>query len=242
MKCITYVVIGWLLVLVVFVPGPMMGQPVVLAGNYNGTDFNGSDYLVGHDSGYTIAWGAAFTVAGTGDFNMTQVTMPLYIPSSFGAIQNPTPDLNHFLVSVVADDGGQPSDNLIGGFTPVGIGSTPANHTYDIAGVLHGGMNYWLIFSPIAQDNGCLGWFFSTPLTSYETGHLAERWSSDGVPTGAWTISWGFGSVRPAFVIEGTAVPEPNSYMLLSLGLIGFAIFGRLCRRTANSSQEFRIE
>jgi hypothetical protein len=219
--------IGLLVASTTFLPSPIWGQELTLAGNYDGTNFDPSSYDVGRATGYTFAWGANFTVSGTGDYNMTEIIMPLVIYSGFGG----NPNQANYRISVVRDVEGQPIGNVVGSLTPIGIGPASENLTYDITGVVHGGTDYWLLFEPIAPDNGCINWNFSSPWQLPGVGNLAERWSSSGVPTGNWTISTGIGSVQPAFVIKGMeVVPEPGCGVLFGLGLSMLMIRGCSCR------------
>jgi hypothetical protein len=216
--------IGLLFGAIVLSPGQVLGQQLVLAGNYDGTNYDSSSYDVGFDSGYTVSWGAGFTVAGTGDFDMTEVILPLMANPAFGGIPNPA----NYKISVVSDVGGKPGGDVVGSLTPIAPVPSTVNYTFDISGVLHGGMNYWLLFEQTAPDDGCIEWNFSAPWQSVGTGHLAERWSSSGVPTGDWTISGPVGAVQPAFVIEGIeVVPEPSSYLLTAVSLTWLIIRGR---------------
>ena len=219
-------VIGFLVASIVFLPSPILGQELTLAGNYDGTNYDFSSYDVGFNSGYTVSWGADFTVAGNGDYDMTKVILPLMANSSFGGIPNPA----NYQISVVSDVGGKPVGAVVGSLTPIAPRPFTVNYTFDISGVLHGGMNYWLLFGPVAPDNGCFEWNFSAPWQLPGVGNLAERWSSSGVPTGNWAISAGPGSVQPAFVIQGTeVVPEPGCGVLFGLGLTILMIRGCLC-------------
>jgi hypothetical protein len=219
--------IGLLFASIAFLPGWVSGQQIVLADNYDGTNFDSSSYNVGFDSGYTVSWGADFTVAGTGDYDMTEVILPLMANPAFGGIPNPA----NYRISVVTDVGGRPIGDLVGSVTPGNLGPSGANLTYEITGVLQGGIDYWLLFEPIAPDNGCIEWNFSAPWQSGGIGHVAERWSSSGVPTGDWTISGPVGAIQPAFVIEGIeVVPEPGCQVLLGLGLTMLMIRGCLYR------------
>lgn len=86
----------------------------------------------------------------------------------------------------------------------------------------------------ITPNNGNYIWYQTTGSLN---GHLAERFSMGGVPTGSWSISAGnFGLDQPAFLIQGAAiVPEPGSYGLLGFGLAGLAA-SRYLRRKAGSA------
>jgi hypothetical protein len=210
------------------------GQPIYLAGNYDGTNYDGSSCDVGFATGYTFEAGANFTVAGTGDFNLTRVIMPLGVYSSFGGIPNQTSNLANYLVSVVADNSGRPTGDVVGAFTPFGLSTSSANYAFDITGTVPGGSKYWLMCTLIAPDSGCIDWNLAWSPLYIGTGYVARRWSDDGVPIGPWTITTGSGSVQTAFLIEGTTViPEPGVPTLLILGIIGLVIRGCLHRRTA---------
>jgi|GEM_PF-3577166 len=204
-----------------FLPSPAEGQGIILAGNYDGTNFNGGYAEIGLDisSGYSFADGVNFTVAGTGDYNLAQVTMALYVSHVTGGNPNPA----NYEISVVSDNGGQPTGSLVGAFTPVGQAFSPtgANYTFDITGLVHGGENYWLLFSPIVPDNGNIGWNFAWAPNNFVPGLSADRWSTTGVPTGSWSVFDTHSAPPSAFLLEGVAVPEPSSHVLLGLGLLG---------------------
>jgi hypothetical protein len=207
-------------------PSVVAGQQMVLGGNYDGNNYDLSSHDIGLAYGDTFADGADFTVAGTGDYQMTEVTLPISI-----YIGNPNPA--NYLISVVSDVGGEPAADVISSMTPGNIGTSTANLTYDISGVLHGGMTYWLLFQPIAPDDGCFSWYFSTPWQTIGSGHEAYRATSGGVPTGDWFVSTGAGFVQGAFRIEGVEIPEPQSVVLLGLGLTTLAFqhcMRRICR------------
>ncbi len=201
-----------------------MAQAVVLAGNYDGVNYyNGATAIIGQQDTYCFEIGAEFAVAGSGSFDLTQVTIPLL---SSAAI-NGTRDLAGFQVSIVSDNGGQPTGNVVSSFTPLGVGPTGANLTYDINGVVHGGMNYWILCSPIVPDNGTLSWFLAYSTIYPGIGNEAERFSYGGLPSGTWAISSGGGSVQPAFSILGVAIPEPEHYSILGAVLVVLTAFGR---------------
>ena len=229
-KIVCNIIFGLLFGSIILWPNPTKGQDVVLAGNYDGTHFDLSYAEIGFDSsGHTSAWGANFTVAGSGDFNLTQVIMPLFVSAVMGGTPNPA----NYQMSVVSDNAGQPTGDLVGSFTPGVLSSSMGNYAYDITGVVHGGANYWLLFQPIAPDSGNIGWNLASSPMYPGTGYVAERWSDSGVPTMAWAISGGSGSVQSAFLLEGTAVvPEPSSYILVSLGLMWFMFCRNSFRKT----------
>lgn len=89
-------------------------QEVVLASNYDGTNYSLNGYNVGSGiSGYTFSWGANFTVAGTGDFSLTHITMPL--SSGFGGS---SPQPLDFRFAIVADVAGHPDGEVVTTFLP----------------------------------------------------------------------------------------------------------------------------
>jgi hypothetical protein len=140
---------------VAIIPIRTNGEPTVLASNYDGSSYNLSAYDVGPSFGYTFSWGAKFTVAGTGDFDLTQVTVPLVI---FGG----NPDPNNYQLSIVSDLGDSPTENVLWSTTPQGV-TSGANYSFSATGTVQGGQDYWLLFSPIAPDSGLYGWYFSAP-------------------------------------------------------------------------------
>jgi len=214
--------------LIAILPGGVMAQGIVLANTYDGTNYYGGSYTIGADAGYTYEVGARFTVAGSGDFTLSRIIMSIYVSSFFGGTPNPS----NYQVSLVSDNGNQPTGDLVGAFTPAGVSRTGANLVYDIAGLVHGGGTYWLLFSPIAPDNGNLEWNVGWPPYNVGMGYVASRWSASGLPTGAWSISTGVSTIQPAFVLEGAAVvPEPKSFMVFGIGLLGLIIRGCLCRK-----------
>jgi hypothetical protein len=205
-------------------PAHTMAQAVVLAGNYDGVNYyNGATAIIGQQDTYCFEIGAEFAVAGSGSFDLTQVTIPLV---SSAAI-NGTSNLAGFQVSIVSDNGGQPTGNVISSFAPLEVGTTGANLTYDINGVVQGGMNYWILCSPIVPDNGTLAWFLAYSTIYPGIGNVAERFSSGGLPSGTWAISSGWGSVQPAFSIQGVAIPEPEHYVLFGAVLAVLMAIGR---------------
>jgi hypothetical protein len=230
------VAVGLFGVFAIFLSRQMMGQGIILASNYDGTNFDGSSRGVGYDnvgSSYTYAIGASFMVAGSGSFELTSITMPVFIDSVIDGIPNSA----NYQISIVGDNGGQPTGDLVGSFTPAGVGFSEANDIFNITGVVQGGMNYWLVFSPIAPDSGAFEWNLAWSPTYIGEGYLARQWSSGiSVPSGSWQISTGSGAVQPAFLIQGMAVPEPGNYLLLGLGGAGLAMLRRQTRPTTGKS------
>ncbi len=225
--------LGLFLTAIAFAPSQILAQNIVVASNYDGTNFNSSAYGVGcsYTSGNTYGVGASFTVGGAGDYNITKVIMPLMPIAFFGG--NPW----NYQLSIVNDVGGMPVGDVVGSLTPIGpyLTGGAVNLSFGITGVLHGGMDYWLLYQPIAPDPGLTGWSFSAPPSSLGVGYLAQRSYVNGVPTGDWTTSSGAGSVQPAFLIEGIeVVPEPECRVLMIIGLAGFMICFCL-RRNATS-------
>ena len=202
----------------------------VLDRNYSDADFFGGAFLVGQASGFIFAHGTKFTVAGNGFFDLTRLTI-------FAQNVDGSADANHYEVSIVADEYNrhngthQPSDTPVWSGSPSGIGSIEMNYSMNLSGVVEGGQDYWILFSPIAEDSGYYTWSFpgSAFGSIQDPGMVAFRWSLTGVPSGDWAA--GGNTYRPSFIVEGIAVPEPETLALLLIGAATAAARLRLAAR-----------
>jgi hypothetical protein len=119
--------------------------------------------------------------------------------------------------SIVSDNSGAPG-STVATFSVSNI--TTEAHVYlvapsFVAGPLQGDTTYWLVGSnpTWGQVNWNLEW---------DTFHDAQR--AYRVSGGDWVVQSGLGNVS-SFAIEGSAVPEPSSIVLLGLGGIGLLAY-----------------
>ena len=149
--------------------------------------------------------------APTATYSLDSVSVPIF---GQGAIS----------ILIAADASGKPGTTVenLGSITP---GFTVSINTINSTArpLLTAGTNYWLILQPTDPSSGIDGgWSFSSPSTP-----PGERRTS---PTGDWLTS-PFGG--EAFEIDGTAVPEPCSLVLVGLAGIGACGWRGTLRRAA---------
>jgi len=125
---------------------------------------------------------------------------------------------NSAVFSICSDDSGRPGSQLA--TFPVS-NITTNERIYSVApsfvaGPLQGDTTYWLVGSTSAgQVNWNLEW---------DTFHDAERaYRVDG---GDWVVQSGLANTS-AFAIEGSAVPEPSSIVLLGIAAISLLAYAR---------------
>jgi PEP-CTERM motif len=150
----------------------------------------------------TVSLGASFTPAG--NYLMTDAQVMVF--QTIGTGGDP-----YFNVSLFSDAGGVPGASIatlgvgltasVGGGIVIASGAMPN---------LSAGTTYWLVLTP--YDNATqVGWEMGgSPLVP-----LADTTSSTGA--GGWL---GLGPNDAQFQIDGTAVPEPSSLLLLASGAL----------------------
>jgi PEP-CTERM motif len=132
-------------------------------------------------------------------------------------------------ILIAADASGNPGATVenLGSITP-GFSLSIQTINSTAHPVLTAGTNYWLVLQPTDPSSGIDGgWSFSTPSTP-----PGERRTS---PTGDWQTS-PFGG--EAFEIDGAAVPEPSSFILLILAAVG-AVGWRGTRRIGRNQATY---
>jgi hypothetical protein len=197
-------------VLVFAVPAMLLGATKPAAADIVYTTFgSGMSYNTGE--GVTISG----TSAGAGYFAQANTFTPS-ANYSLDSVSLPLLGQGSINVLLAADASGHP------GTTVENLGSVIPNFTVSIKtfdsashSLLTSGTKYWLVVQPTDSTSGIDGgWSLSTPVTP-----PGERRTS---PTGAWVTSPFQGE---AFQINGTAVPEPSSFILL--GLTSLLLFSR---------------
>ena len=178
----------------------------------NGATITGS----GFPGGFSDIGASEFTVAGSGTFTVSQVDLGVdYVGS-----------LHTFYASIWTDQGGLPGSQVSGAYwtnlvTNTQFGSCPPTCTDNgglvtvsgISGVsLTGGQSYFMIVGPVELND--TSWNVWNNNNQNQVGNTL--FSTDGGST--WT-SRGISPLN-AFDVQGTAVPEPGSLVLLGSGVV----------------------
>ena len=193
----------------------MNASPVTIFSSF------GPGYAVAGDAYSVGAPAAAFTA--TGDYVVSQLDLSL----------NWYQGTNSMTVSLLTDSGNAPGA-LLGSWVISGLPNLPYPPITTISGItgvtLAGGTTYFLQVSPgDVTTQG--GWLLGPSI-----GGL--MYFPSGVPGGGNTIT-----VRlPAFDVVGTAVPEPNTATLLTLGVASLvACAHRSLKRKARRGKASRV-
>ena len=159
----------------------------------------------------TAALGASFTSAG--NYLMTDAQVMVFQTLGNGGDPN-------FNVSLFSDPGGLPGSWIaalgVGLVAPNGGGIVTASGATPMLAM---GTTYWLVLTPFDASTQ-IGWEMGgSPLV-----RLATSTSSTG--SGGWSA---LGLNDAQFQIDGTAVPEPSSLLLMVSGALG--VIGAVRRR-----------
>lgn len=160
-------------------------------------------------SGLSAITAQLFTVAGTGSLPVTQIDL---------AVSNDNSSLNTFYASSWTDDGGVPGAEVAGAHWSLSTTNTGTCCSLvsvtDISGVdVTGGSQYFMVLGPLSLGDA-----------SINTLHYAfsgVTGFADGSTNGGSSWIPGFEVPLGAFDVLNT--PEPNTMVLLCLGLAGLA-------------------
>lgn len=180
-------------------------------------------------SGKGITWGilspGAAENLGVGQATRFQITGTSYSLSSVTLAIGYPLGVNNLSISIYEDGGGLPSSSLVETLVsnPTNITNPSQMVTYSssLEPVLFGGQSYWLVVQPVdlnllnGANNAAYSWFWSGTLgyQGYrDFNFAADEWN-------AWQVSPD--DLVSVFRIEGTLVPEPNTWELLLLSAAG---------------------
>lgn len=166
----------------------------------NGWNATGTSFFLG-----LTETAASFTPASNATLGQIDVALTSE-PGSSSSVSVSLETNNHGLPGTVIE-----SWNLTGPFPTIASTNDIVQTLFPTMTIsLSGGTQYWLVEAPLAS-NTVVVWNFSN--TQPTPGTTTEYYSG-----GAWTNE---GSGGAAFEVLST--PEPNSVMLLSIGLLGIA-------------------
>jgi PEP-CTERM motif len=155
-----------------------------------------------------------FTSNGTFRFSSAQLPLRVF-PGGVG--------LRLMEVLLVTDSGGQPG-SIIETIT-ITVPTFPAIVTAvsSLNPLLENGASYWIVSFP-PDPNTHMTWLWS--LTDFNNG---ADFAFNLIPsrTGPWQVDLNTSRPRSAFQINGSAVPEPPTLILLSTGLSGLGVLAR---------------
>src|SRR5579871_4960627 len=171
--------------------------------------------------GTTISnqWAMQFTVPAGPSYVLTGIQVPLAFISGQATA----------LFSIENDAGGKPGA-VLDTFTFTGSSSTPAIliGVSALNPLLAGGGQYWLAAQMNPGIVATSKWFASASLLSGQAlGPVASR--SVPFPSSQWSVAT---NTQAAFEVDGNAVPEPSSLLLVTTAVLIAA--ARRCRQTSN--------
>jgi hypothetical protein len=169
--------------------------------------------------------GLGFTMGAT-SFTLESLDLRLCFSNLPGGCSVPDLDgsVGTPVVRLFSDAGGNPSAELFTFVNPVFALGT-ADYTFLPPGpfVLTAGTSYWIVVH--SPDGAAFTWLANNPFTApagnFAT-HLGERVSGD-----APTPPTGPSPFANIYTLNGTAVPEPSSTLLVSVSLAGWLIARR---------------
>lgn len=181
--------------------------------------------------GTTFDSGVSYVLSGpSSPVGMYTMAMP-FIPSASYTLDSATVAIgidqgtNSFDLAVYDDSGGRPGSTVLESWSGIVMGPDHSATTTETVlsasnPLLTGGSPYWLVAS--ASADTWAGWMYNS------TGDLGGYAFSTTGPAGPWNVSPPL-SEEGAYSVMGTpagaTVPEPATFALFALGLVG--ILGR---------------
>ena len=201
---IQFVLPTTMIILACWFPKQTQAQVVVLSNLGGGTD---SSYL---------------DIGNNGSFPDIQAAVGFSTPTPY-ALDSVMLRLRVFssqpVVGIYSDSGGNPAALLTTLNNPTFNSGTISNYTFtpDAAFNLNAGTTYWIVHS---DATGFHSWYLGGTPTGSAT-YAGTRINFNGLPNSNY-------SALPRFAVNATAVPEPTSFALFGIALVGMARRRRL--------------